>query len=453
MPSGLYTFPAPIQEAVQKGILENKFRKGLDSSLAYAKLAFPFKIGSNIGDTVTMTRNGRKVPNTTARTPASMNSDLKNGMTSSTSNIEQYSITVQQYGDMEEINILQQEAGIKSQSVRAANNLGVQASQSKDRLARQALMDAYLGGNSRVTNKTTATSTACSVDDIRGFQQVLANGKPVPVDNTNTMIVQEIDASGAVVRTLTVTQVTVDGSNSSDAAALGGVSGALVFTASPSAAPSTDNALVAVNAPKVLRAGGKTTTKALTGADLFTLDMVDDGVAYLRSNGIDAADEDGFYWVILSASSMRQLRKDPQFSLSFQGQAGAQEIRKGRIYEYGGVRYMETTEAPIQVINGLKVHRPLLLGYEAVMEAEWDGFAIWLQSLLGSANHIARKIANNMAFVVRAPLDVLGQQLPQAWYLVTGYCCGTDLTATTDIIPTGTNALYKRALFFEHIAA
>ena len=59
-------------------------------------------------------------------------------------------------------------------------------------------------------------------------------------------------------------------------------------------------------------------------------------------------------------------------------------------------------------------------------------------------------LINNIAHIIRPPLDRLQQWVSLAWVWVGGFAVPTDLTATTTIIPTASSALYKRAMVVEH---
>jgi hypothetical protein len=58
-------------------------------------------------------------------------------------------------------------------------------------------------------------------------------------------------------------------------------------------------------------------------------------------------------------------------------------------------------------------------------------------------------MVNNVALVMRPPLDRLGQWLGVSWVWIGDYAVPTDITATTAIIPTASSALYKRGVVLE----
>jgi len=127
-------------------------------------------------------------------------------LTPSTWTVEQYTLSIAMYGDTIDLNMVTNRVGIVEQFLQNAKTNGVQAAQSLDRLGRNALFNAYMGGNTRVRTTLGGANVTISVDDVRGFQFVFINGVLVPVSGTNTMSVL-VNAN-----TYTLTGVAVDGS-------------------------------------------------------------------------------------------------------------------------------------------------------------------------------------------------------------------------------------------------
>lgn len=444
-------FPAALQPTLQQGFLEREFEEGLDSVLAYRRAAVQETIPARIGETLTRTRKSRKAPVTTPTNP-STNTGLDNGMTPTTFSVEQYSFTMQQYNDTVDTNLMQEYAGIANQLFANSRNSGVQAAQSLERIAQLKLFSAYMGGNSRVrTDLGASSTTTCHVDDVRGFQTVLVNGVVTPISNTNPLTVSEIQtSSGGVSQTLTVTAFTIDGTNHSTAP--GGTSGTITFNAAT--APVNLDSLIALNAAKIIRPFSKSNTSQLNGSDVLTMSLVEDSVAYLRDNGVPPM-PDGTFHFICDNTSMRQLFGDQDFKVLFAGNsARGPEYRDQEIVRLMGVTYIPTTEAYVQAANaslGLnaRVRRPILLGAESLIQGDFEGLDAWIaRQGMEAINEVF--LVNNVAQVVRPPLDRLAQFASQSWVWIGDFAVPTDITATTAIIPTSSNALYRRALIIEH---
>lgn len=462
-------FPAALVPMLQQGFLERELEEGLDSELAYRREAYQETIPVRIGETITRSRKSRKAPITAPLNPSS-DTGLDNGLTSGTFSVEQYSFTMQRYADTVDINMADDLAGIADQLIANSRNNGVQAAQSLERIARSRLFTAYQGGNTRVrTDLGASTTTTCHVDDISGFTTVLVNGVPTGISSANPITVTETAVSNSgVSQTLTVTAAAADATNQSTNP--NGISGTLTFTAAT--APVNGDALVAVNAPKIIRPYGYLTTAQLNGSDTLTMGLIEDGVAYLRDNGVPPM-EDGTYHCILDNTSMRQLWADQDFKVLFAGRADSTEFRKARVVELLGVTYIPTTEAFVQPAGyawggtspnfsygpgstatspsavTTTIRRPILMGAESIIQGNFQGIEEYANregvDMIG-----AMFLVNNVVQILRPPLDRLQQTASLSWMWIGDFAVPTDITATTAIIPTASNALYKRALVIEH---
>lgn len=387
-----------------------------------------------VGETVTKTRAGLKSPVTTAGVPSN-NTNLDNGLTPSTVSVEQYTLTLNQYADTIDLNIVTNKVGLGDQFLKNARVNGVQAAQSLDRIARNKLFNAYLGGNTRVRTTLGAPAATISVDDIRGFintfnavGQVVAVSPSFPVSVTVGSNVYSMTSSAA------------DGTNVSTA--FNGISGTLTFSTNVTVADGTAlNAAVHANAPTILRPSGRATTAALTGADILTMGLLLDAQAQLRNN---APMESGNMKAFLDNKSMRQLFADPDFKTLFQGQYGSREYIDGMVFNLLGIDFVPTTEAPIQILGAITVRRPILTIQGALIEGDFAGMA----TMLENESQIV-SVVDEVAMVTRPPLDRLGQIIAQSWYWIGDFCPPSDQTTNSNIVPTASNAYYKRAVCIE----
>jgi hypothetical protein len=446
------TLPTALQGMVQTGMLEREFEEGLDSILAYRRLALMETVPNRIGETLTRTRIGRKNPVTTPFVPTS-NTGLDNGLTPHDASIEQYMFSMLQYGDTTDVDLISDLVTIANNLIRVSRNNGVQAGQSLERIARGKIFGAYLGGNTRVrTDLSASTTTTCHVDDITGFQNVSVNGILMPVTASNTLTVTETSVSGGVNQTLTVTSVIADGTNNSNSPT--GISGTLTF--STATAPVNGDQLVAQNAPQIIRPGGHLTTAQMTGSDILTLGYLQDAMTVLRNNAVPPM-PDGTYHVMLDNQSERQLWADQDFKVLYAGRYQSQEYRTGRVFELLGMTFVPTTESLVQgpstgatgaaAIN-TTIRRVLMAGSESMIEGDFEGLENWLARQ--GVNAIADvRLVNNIAHIFRPPLDRLQQFMSLSWTWIGDFAIPTDITATSTIIPTASSALYKRAAVIE----
>jgi hypothetical protein len=438
----LSNFPAALQPIIQQGFLQREFQDGLQSLLGFRQIARREMFPNAIGETITKTRPGLKAPTTTPLTPAS-NTNLDNGLSPSTWTMEQYSLGIAMYGDTIDLNMVTNRVGIVEQFLQNAKANGIQAAQSVDRLARNALFNSYLGGNTRVRTTLGAPAPTFSVDDVRGFQFVLVNGVLVPVSGTNTVQV----TVGSNIYTLT--GVAVDGTNVSTAPS--GISGTLTFSGNVTVADATAlNTVTAYNAgtgiaPFILRPNGRGNTSQIVGTDLLTMGAVLDAVAYLRSNAVPTVD--GMYNLYLDPVSARQFFADPDFKLLFQGATTAsKEFRMGRVVELVDVRVIPTTEAYVQTLGAVKVRRPILCGADALVEGDFAGMGA---SDVAGDNAVI-DIVDDIVHVTREPLDRLQQIIAQSWYWIGGFVAPSDQTVNTNIVPTASASYFKRSVVVEH---
>jgi hypothetical protein len=58
-------------------------------------------------------------------------------------------------------------------------------------------------------------------------------------------------------------------------------------------------------------------------------------------------------------------------------------------------------------------------------------------------------LVNNVAQIVRPPIDRMLRVISMTWTWIGDFTCPTDNTATPLIIPTASNATYKRAVVIE----
>jgi hypothetical protein len=438
---GIQNFPLTLQPIIQQGFLEREFESALTSRLGYRAIADrePFAVG--IGETLTKTRVGLKPSVTTPLAPAT-NTNLDNGLTPSTWGVEQYTISINHYASTTDLNMVTARVGIASQFLQNAYVNGEQAARSLDELARNALFAPYFGGNTRIRTTLGAAGPAVAVDDIRGFMTVFNNGVQTPVSSTYPLTI----TIGSDVYTLV--GAVADTSNVSTTP--GGVSGVLTLSTNATVTDATaGNPVQAANASVIIRPNARTATTGLVATDTLAMANLLDAVAKLRVNAVP--DVDGVYNCYLDPVSARQLFADQDFQRLFQGATSANQVfKQGMINDFLGLRFIPTTEAYVQphpTIAGAVIRRPIICGKGALIEGDFAGMA---------ADDVAPKdsivaMVDGIAMVTREPIDRLQQIIAQSWYWIGGFCAPSDTTTNPTIIPTATNASYKRAIMIEHV--
>lgn len=467
-------FPNVIAALLQQGFLARELEEGLDSVLAYRRLALQETFPGRIGETLTRTRKGRRVPIQTSMIPTAA---LDNGMTTTGVgfSIEQYTFTMAEYADTLDLNLMASEAEIADQFIGNARNLAVQAAQSLERICRWRLFSAYLGGNTRmiadpgatIVSGTSAlqgsvadgaTGTMFHFDDTRGFATVLVNGVVTPVSTSNPLNCTITSAAGTTyaVQVVLVTPYTYQsGKKSTDVTntpdAIPGFCSIKNISGGPYVAAVGD-AIVSNSGPAVLRPFNRLHTNAITGGDVLSLGIIEDGVAYLRDNGVPAMD-DGTYHCILDNTSMRQLFADQDFKTLFMGRNQSTEFKDGEIIQLLGITYIPTTEAYVQqpiAAGKPKIRRPIIAGAEAIIQSNFEGMETYLSSRGFDRNDSNIAMVDGVLQIVREPLDRLQQMVAQTWTWIGDYAVPTDMTADNTIIPTASTAMYKRCVAIEH---
>ena len=437
---GIQNFPAALQPIIQQGFLEREFQSALHSRLGYRACADREEFAVGIGETLTKTRAGLKPSVTTPLTPAA-NTNLDNGLTPASFGVEQYTITLNFYAATADLNMVTSRVGIASQFLLNAAINGEQAARSLDELARNALFNSYLGGNTRVRVALTAAGPAVSVDDIRGFGSVFVNGVQTAVSGSNPMTV----TVGSNVYSLT--GVAADATNVSTAP--NGISGVLTFASSVTTADGqAGNTVTSAIGSAIVRPNSRANTSQIIATDTLDMATLLNAVATLRQNAVPEID--GAYNCYLDPVSAKQLFGDQAFRQLFQGATSTNQVfRRGMVNDFLGLRFVPTTEAFVTAnpaVSGGLIRRPIVCGQGALIEGDFAGLAT---ADVAPKDSIV-SVVDGVAMVTREPIDRLQQIIAQSWYWIGGFCTPSDTTTNPATIPTATNAAFKRAVMVEH---
>lgn len=449
--------PAAIQDVIQTGLLERRFRDPLVAKLGFRDIADREPFMAGIGETITKTRTGLLPAVTTPMNPAS-NSDITSGLTPQNYPTEQYTLGINQYPGTMQLNVVTSRVAIASLFLRNAYTLGEQAHRSVDTLAQMALFAAYVGGNTRVLTTLGSPATTLHVDDIRGFQTVQGQtgAPPVPVSSTNTLLVTV--GSDAY----TCVGATADTVNVSTAILAGGISGTLTFQGNVTISDGTaGNAVVSAVAPAVMRPSNSTsgvmapTTAAISSSadnnnGKLTIAMVLSAKATLSANGVPPVEKSGNYACYADPLQMTGLYSDPAFQYFFRGKPETPEYRRGLIAELLGVSIVETNMNPVQNLSGVGlVRRAIICGQGALVEGTFTGNAYEAANDVDDGN--LTTVVDGIAHITREPIDALKQVVTQSWSYIGGFVAPTDTTTSPTTLPTASNAQFKRAMVLESL--
>jgi hypothetical protein len=438
---GIQNFPPALQPIIQQGFLEREFEAAMQSKLGYRACADRESFAVGIGETLTKTRAGLKPSVTTPISPAT-NTNLDNGLAPSSFNVEQYTVTLNHYAATTDLNMVTSRVGIASQFLLNAAINGEQAARSLDELARNALFNAYFGGNTRVRATLTAAGPSIAVDDVRGFQTTFVNGVQTPIGASASMTVNV----GA--NSYTLVGVAVDTPTVSSAPM--GISGVLTFSQSVLVADGTaGNTVQSATASAIVRPNGRANTAQIVAGDTLTMATLLNGVALLRQNAVPEID--GAFNCYLDPVSARQLFADNDFRQLFLGATSANQVfKRGMINDFLGLRFIPTTEAYVQSYTGVAgtyIRRPIICGKGALIEGDFAGMD---ESDVAPKDSII-SLVDGVCMVTREPIDRLQQIIAQSWYWIGGFCVPSDTTTNPSTVPTATNSAFKRAVMIEHI--
>lgn len=458
-----FEFAPTLDDIVQRGFVARQLMEGLDSEMAFRRQATEEELPGRLGSSISIPKTGRKGPVIKPLTPAQTSANLDNGMRASTAPTESYNMNLSQWGDTDDVDLVGSLAACADLVTRSSRNNGVQSAQSMERLAKINLHACYDTGNTWVRGDLGGTDlTHIHVDDVRGFDVNMANGTLETVTAQNPLPCIEVATSnGGVNQTFNVVGYTLDDPNESlyPSSSLDddgnpvsdGLSGILIITGATSV-PVAGDAIVAANAAKVVRPLNKPSYNKLVSSDVCTLQLLQTATQRLRSNAVPRF-PDGTYHFIFEPSVEAQLFLDPQFQVAYASREAVEEYQDGSIYKLLGITFIPSTECYVQVATpdlGVKVPiaRSAMIGYGALSQGNWEGLEQY-QNQDGLNSLGATMLVNNVAQIIRPPLDRLGRQLSMTWYWVGSFACQTDATATPNIIPTASSSLYKRCIIIE----
>ncbi|WP_137991260.1 P22 phage major capsid protein family protein [Streptomyces vilmorinianum] len=411
--------PAAIREIMQNGLLHRTFEEALIPEFLFPMIASPRPWSQNIGDTGTFTRSGLLTPTTTPLSGSDPSPQ--------TYSIEQYSVTMDQYGITLDTNMLQSRMTLASKYLEDVQKLAISAGQSLNRIARDKMYAAYAGGRTWATTAG-ASDTSIIVQSVKGFEYVLVNGKPTPVSGANPLPIKIEGVAN-----------TVTGVNA----------GTSTLTLGTARADVVGDAVVADNAPVSIRPSGTLDSAFDLGtSNVVTFKMFRAAVARLRKMNVPTFG--GYYTAHIDPDTETQLFDDADFKQALQGRVDSPIYRDLSIGRFGGIDWVRDNETPT-VAGGtggaVTVHRPIVFGAESLLSAPFEGMGDLLREtdvsdvpsiqMVGPANGV------QVAMITRPPMDRLQQILSSTWSWVGDFGVPSDST-------TGDASLFKRAVVLEH---
>ena len=474
----LQNVPAGLASVIQGNWLNRRFEQQLRNKAAFRLAAYRTPVPVRSGETTLYSRAGRLVPVVQDLNPAT-NLGLDNNYTTPVGGVgatnsysyEQYQVFIAKIGFPLDINAIQQQELIADVFKQNWDNLAEQAALSLDLKAAQATFIAYESGRTYVRTATSASTTA-SVDNIYGLSTVFSTtvvqgnnipiGSPIAVSVGVPLSATVYPISGATPYIVSVTLAAADGSNVSvmqqgagSSGMVNGASGVLTFSAAQTFAQG--DAIIAADAPSLIRPGNRRSRFSMTTSDTLGIQMILNAKAILKANNIPPM-ADGTYAVFMDPILMAQFFADQQFQIMAQGAEASALFKDGVLIRHFGVTFVETTNAPVygpftnSSAQSIYTRRLIVCGDRYLNECPFEGLEAGYKSLADMSISDVR-VMNDVAVVTRPPLDRDATLLGQSWNWIGGFVCGTDATITPAVIPTATPARYKRAVVLEAASA
>lgn len=452
--------PASLISLLQQGLLERAFHDGLYPNLAYRAEAMPEEWEGNTGQQRFITRRGLLKPTVT---PLAVGADP----VGQTLLYEQWTATLSQYADSIDTNMLTSATALSNLFLSNVKGLGLQAGQSVNRIARNALFQAYLSGQTVTTTAPLTGDTTLQVASLNGFTAVTIPSGQAPPQAVSSAFPLPITINGT-------TAATVIGFVPNNPNDLSGPGMLLLQAAVGVVGLAIRTSVKSAYAPRIVRSAAGNSVDAIGAGDTLVLQQIINAVAFLRRANVQPH-EDGLYHAHISPLSNAQVYADPVYQNLNKSLPEYMAYKQGFIGETQGVAFFMNTESPetfntgtqvatassgvygteigAEVVNGagVAIGRVILTGRGAMYENYFDESQLVTEA--GTTGKIGEFDVNNngisvmterVRLIMRAPLDKLQQNISTSWSITTSFPVPSDITA-----PSGPE-LFKRAIVLEH---
>lgn len=456
-----------IRALVQENTLERAFHDALFPRLLFRGEATAELWAGQVGDSMTFTGAGLIKPKTKPLVPGA-------DPVPSTWTSEQWSATLNLYADAIDTNMPTSMVAIANLFLRNAQQLGLSAGQSLNRLPRNRLFNAAESGHTVADGAQAGVSTI-RVKRLNGLTKArrpdLALGSPVRYDAVsanNPLKIRIWDTTGAGVEvSRTVVGFSAD--------TVGDEVGPGTITIAGGVVTVADRAyIVSEDRTYLVRVGGGMKIDDVGSTDLLRLSDIRAAISRFRTSNVPPM-PDGKYHCHLDPTSEAQVFSDPEWQRLLTALPDYYMYKDFTIGQLLGTAYFQNSENPIPetvdggltatystdeafagelyntgATSGVKVHRALFVGQGMLREYYTN-----LDELITEAGITGKtaepRITNNgievfterIQMILRAPLNRLQDQVSTAWKFIGDWPVRTDVT-------TGDYARYKRACIVQH---
>lgn len=454
------SFPPQIQSLIQENVLEREFHDALFPAMLYRSEAMDEEWAANLGERHIFTRAGLMPVKTAPLKPGE-------DPVSATYETEQWVAEASQHGDRIDTNMATNYVTLASLFMRDSQQLGLNAGQTLNRLARNPLYLNYLGGQTNAVAAAAAAASSVTVASISGFTEILVNGRLEPVSSANPLAVTFPGGTEAGNPNTIVGAIPADPTNFPFG------TGTLLFGTPLTVGIAARDVILAASASRIQRVGGSDTIDGITSANIVTLNDIIAAASRLRAQNVPTHG-DGHYHVHLTPEAEQQIFTDNHWQRMQQSLPENAPYRELMIGEFVGCYFYRNTENPnvstvsnTQVVgtnaisapeigadlvndNGVTINRILVTGGGALYE-RWLNETKFLTQAgstgkIGNFNVVNGGVSvttERIRYILRAPLDVLQQKVTQAW------SWSGDFPVPSDGL-SGDSARFKRAIVIEH---
>lgn len=451
-----------IRALVQDNLLERAFHDALYPRNLFRGEAMPQRWPDQVGDTMVFTGTGLMAPKMRPLAPGA-------DPPPSTYQNEQWDSTLQQYSDSIDTHMPTSITAIANLFLRNAQQLGLGAAQSMNRVVRNRMFNAANSGWT-VANGVQTSVTNLRVQRLNGFTKARNPNLPAG-SNIRFSAVSTNNPLQVNVTTLGTTRNVIGFTPDNPGDELG--PGVLTLDAAVTVA---DRDMVAsVDRSSMVFVGGGTRTDDIGSGDLLLLASLRTAVARFWAQNVPEM-PDGRFHAHLSPTSQAQIFGDPEFQRLLTSLPDYFMYRQFAVGEILNTVVLRNSENPVpetvlggttatfslddpfapELFNngnpstGVRVERPLLIAQGAIFEYYQDLGALITEA--GVTGKVGEPTINNngievmterIQLIIRAPLNRLQDLVSTSWKFI------GDWPVRTDSV-TGDAARYKRVQTILH---
>jgi hypothetical protein len=456
-----------IRSLVQENLLERAFHDALFPRLLFRGEATPQLWPANVGDTMVFTGVGLIKPKMRPLVPGT-------DPAPSSYQEEQWTATLQQFADTIDTHMPTSIVAIANLFLRNAHQLGMSAAQTLNRIPRNSMYNAALGGWTVADGAQSGVSTL-RVKRLNGFTRArrpdLPLGSPVRFDlvsSNNPLAVVIYDNGGPAAVNRSVIGFSPDIAGDEIGPGTITLSGGNVTVSDRSYVYSKD-------ATSIVRVGGGFKVDDVGSGDKLTLADIRTAIAYFWQQNVPEM-PDGRFHCHLDPVSQAQIFASDEWQRLLTSLPDYYMYKQFAIGEILNCVFFRNSECPVpetvdggltatysqddpfagELFNngnastGVKIHRPLFVGQGGIHEYYQDLAGLITEA--GVTGKVAEpRITNNgievfserIQLIIRAPLNRLQDLVSTSWKFIGAWPTRTDVT-------TGGAARVKRFLAIEH---